>query len=111
MTTALVDVEGDDGTASIEHAWLAPAFRSWSIEAALDRIRCPVLAIQGDRDEYGTLLQAEGIAARVPGTCVEALPGCGHSPKRDRTAAVTAAIAAFIAAHATTTTHEREVTR
>ena len=92
-------------------AWLAPAFRSWSIEAALDRIRCPVLAIQGDRDEYGTLLQVEGIAARVPGTHVEVLPGCGHSPQRDRPAAVTAAIAAFVAAHATTTTHEGEVTR
>lgn len=92
-------------------AWLAPAFRSWTIEAALDRIRCPVLAIQGDRDEYGTLRQVDGIAARVPGTRVEVLSGCGHSPQRDQPAVVTAAIAAFVAAHATTTPHEGEVTR
>jgi pimeloyl-ACP methyl ester carboxylesterase len=91
-------------------AWLAPAFRTWSIEAMLDRIRCPVLAIQGERDEYGTLAQVEGIAARVRGARVEVLPGCGHSPQRDQPAAVTTAIAAFVAANATSTTHE-EVTR
>ncbi len=65
-------------------AWLAPEFRLWSIESLLVRIACPVLAIQGVDDEYGTLAQIEGIAARVPGTRLLALPGCGHSPHRDR---------------------------
>jgi pimeloyl-ACP methyl ester carboxylesterase len=46
--------------------WLSPAFRDWSIEAMLARLRCPVLAIQGADDEYGTLAQVEGIRARVP---------------------------------------------
>ncbi len=65
-------------------AWLAPGFRHWSIESLLVRIACPVLAIQGLGDEYGTLAQIEGIAARVPDTRLLALPDCGHSPHRDR---------------------------
>lgn len=64
--------------------WLAPAFRAWNIEAELDGIRCPALAIQGLDDEYGTLAQIEGIAARVPGTQLLPVPGCGHSPHRDQ---------------------------
>jgi pimeloyl-ACP methyl ester carboxylesterase len=43
--------------------WLDPAFRAWNIEAALDAIDCPVLAVQGEDDEYGTLEQIRGIAA------------------------------------------------
>lgn len=64
--------------------WLAPAFRAWNIEDGLEGIRCPVLAIQGLDDEYGTLAQIEGIAARVPGTQLLPIPGCGHSPHRDQ---------------------------
>ncbi|HYA59080.1 MAG TPA: alpha/beta fold hydrolase, partial [Burkholderiaceae bacterium] len=37
--------------------WLLPPFREWSIEAELDSIRCPLLAVQGLDDEYGTLEQ------------------------------------------------------
>ena len=40
-------------------AWLAPAFRDWNIEADARRAsRCPVLAVQGEDDEYGTLAQS-----------------------------------------------------
>ncbi len=39
--------------------WLDPEFRSWNIEALLPSIRCPVLAIQGEDDEYGTMAQIE----------------------------------------------------
>ena len=74
------------------HIWLAPAFRTWSIEAEIGRIRCPLLAVQGEDDEYGTLAQIHGIAARVPGTRLLALPGCGHSPHRDQPDAVVAAV-------------------
>jgi pimeloyl-ACP methyl ester carboxylesterase len=34
--------------------WLDPAFRDWNIEALLPSIRRPILAIQGEEDEYGT---------------------------------------------------------
>lgn len=78
--------------------WLDPAFRTWSIEAELDRIACPVLAFQGLDDEYGTLEQIRGIARRIPTAQLLELPDCGHSPHRDQPAAVIAAVARFIAA-------------
>lgn len=80
--------------------WLAPEFRDWSIEAMLARLRCPVLAIQGVDDEYGTLAQVEGIRLRAPQTEVVVLDACGHSPHRDRPGALTRAITAFMGRHA-----------
>lgn len=64
--------------------WLTPAFRSWNIEDRLGAITCPVLAIQGEGDEYGTLEQIFGIARRVAGAQALPLPECGHSPHRDQ---------------------------
>jgi pimeloyl-ACP methyl ester carboxylesterase len=72
--------------------WLDPGFRAWSIEGDLDAIRCPLLAVQGLDDEYGTLAQIRGIAAHVPGTRLLELPDCGHSPHRDQSEAVIAAV-------------------
>lgn len=77
-------------------AWLSPAFRAWSIEAELPAIRCPVLAIQGLDDEYGTLEQVRGITRRVPTAQVLELPRCGHSPHRDQADAVVRAVQAFV---------------
>ncbi|MBI5269432.1 MAG: alpha/beta hydrolase [Burkholderiales bacterium] len=78
--------------------WLDPAFRSWSIGHELASIRCPVLAVQGRDDEYGTLDQVLGIAREVPGTEVLALPECGHSPHRDQPARLIDAVQRFVAA-------------
>ena len=72
--------------------WLNPAFRAWSIEADLSRVSCPVLAIQGMDDEYGSLEQIRGIARRVQGTKLLELPACGHSPHRDQPEAVIRAV-------------------
>jgi pimeloyl-ACP methyl ester carboxylesterase len=77
--------------------WLDPAFERWNIEAELATIACPVLAVQGLDDEYGTLEQIRGIARRVPGTRLLELPGCGHSPHRDQPQRLTAAASRFIA--------------
>lgn len=77
--------------------WLAPAFARWSISDRLPYIRCPVLAIQGVDDVYGTMAQIDGIAAALPGTGLLKLPACGHSPHRDQPDAVIAACQAFLA--------------
>lgn len=79
--------------------WLDPAFRDWNISDVVARITCPVLAIQGEGDEYGTMAQIDGIKAVVPATELLKLDRCGHSPHRDRQDAVIAASVAFIAAH------------
>jgi pimeloyl-ACP methyl ester carboxylesterase len=65
-------------------AWLTPQFRDWSIADRLGSIACPLLAIQGVHDEYGTLEQIRGIARRKPGTALLELADCGHSPHRDQ---------------------------
>lgn len=77
--------------------WLSPDYRDWNIEAYLPKIRCPVLAIQGEGDEYATMRQIDAIAEQIPGTQLLKLPDCGHSPHRDQEAAVLAALAAFAA--------------
>lgn len=76
--------------------WLRPDFRRWSIEEFLPRIACPVLAIQGEDDEYGTRAQLDRIAAAVPDAEVLELRDCRHSPHRDQPEAVLAAIEAFV---------------
>jgi pimeloyl-ACP methyl ester carboxylesterase len=76
--------------------WISPAFRHWNIEDCLAKIRCPVLAIQGEDDEYATMRQVDVIAERIPATQLVKLARCGHSPQRDREAAVLAALTAFV---------------
>ena len=76
--------------------WLDPRFREWSIEGLLTKIHCPVLAIQGYDDEYGTMEHIESIARHVSGTELLKLSNCGHSPHRDQPAAVLAAATRFI---------------
>ena len=76
--------------------WLHPPFRAWSIEDEIAAIACPLLAVQGRDDEYGTLDQIRGIAKRVPQTQLLVLDDCGHSPQRDQPDALVAAAAAFI---------------
>ncbi|HEX5461477.1 MAG TPA: alpha/beta hydrolase [Steroidobacteraceae bacterium] len=76
--------------------WLSRKFRAWSIEEYLPRITCPILAIQGEDDEYGTMEQVERIARSVPGTRVVKLRTCGHSPHRDQPAIVLDEAASWI---------------
>jgi pimeloyl-ACP methyl ester carboxylesterase len=87
----------DDAFLGWADVWLGPAFRSWSIEDLLDRIAAPLLLIQGEDDEYGTLAQLDRIQAGVKGpTRRLVLSQCGHSPHRDQEAAVVDAIVAFV---------------
>lgn len=76
--------------------WLAPEYRDWNIENRLAAIRCPVLAIQGEDDEYASMRQIDVIAEQVPATRLLKLAACGHSPHKDQMPAVLAAISAFV---------------
>ena len=81
--------------------WLHPPFKQWTIEREIEAIACPLLAIQGTGDEYGTLEQIRGIARRLPKTQLLELADCGHSPQRDQAERVIAAAADFIDEHRT----------
>jgi pimeloyl-ACP methyl ester carboxylesterase len=76
--------------------WLSPAFRDWSLEEYLPAIPCPILAIQGEADEYGTMDQVERIRKGAQDVEVLALPAAGHSPHKDRPEAVRGAIRQFV---------------
>jgi len=78
-------------------AWLDPAFLDWNIEECLPRIRCPVLAIQGEADEYGSMAQLDAIQRQVGGPCeLLKLPQCGHSPHKDQPEKVVEAVGRFV---------------
>ena len=76
--------------------WLHPDFRAWSIEDETRRVRCPVLAIQGEDDEYGTMAQIERIAELAPDVDLVRLADCRHSPHRDQPEAVIEALVRFV---------------
>src|SRR5262249_28453150 len=77
--------------------WLNPHFRSWNIEEFVPKIQVPMLLIQGDRDQYGTLNQIDAIARRsVASIRSLILKECGHSPQLEQTPAVVTAIADFV---------------
>lgn len=78
------------------HIWLAPAFEAWNIERELPAITCPVLAVQGLDDEYGSIEQIRGIARLAPQTQLLELPGCRHSPHRDQPSLLMGAVGCFI---------------
>ena len=76
--------------------WLDPGFRGWSIAAELANIQCPLLAVQGLDDEYGTLAQIHSIARHVPQARLLELAHCGHAPHRDQADVLTVAVQGFI---------------
>lgn len=77
-------------------AWLGSAFATWSIRDVLGAIDCPILAIQGDQDQYGTLEQVRGIARFASQTRVIELADCGHWPHREKTESVLRELTEFI---------------
>jgi pimeloyl-ACP methyl ester carboxylesterase len=86
----------DDAFRGWNDIWLDPRFRDWNIEAEAARITCPILVIQGENDEYGTLAQVESIATRAPRMQALMLPDAGHSPHRDAVRTVVDRVATFI---------------
>lgn len=81
--------------------WLAPDFADWNLDDELRRVRCPVLAIHGDGDEYGSLAHPQRIAAlTAPHSALEILPGCGHVPHREQADAVLSRVAGWLRANA-----------
>jgi pimeloyl-ACP methyl ester carboxylesterase len=78
-------------------AWLDPNFRRWDITEQLAYIRVPILIVQGEADQYGTVRQIE--AAQRDCYCpveVALLPGARHSPQREAPAATLKAISEFV---------------
>ncbi|MBZ9538869.1 alpha/beta hydrolase [Modicisalibacter tunisiensis] len=77
--------------------WLDEAFRDWDLAGVMSRVPCPLLALHGDRDEYGSSRHPERLVAHAAGPAMlRLLPGCGHVPHRERPEAVIEAVVAFL---------------
>jgi pimeloyl-ACP methyl ester carboxylesterase len=78
--------------------WLAPGFDGCELRAALPRITCPTLVVQGADDAYGSTEQVTRITEEVSGPVeTRLLPGCGHQPHLEQRATAIAATTDFIA--------------
>ena len=78
-------------------SWLHPGFAAWSLKSVLPQVRCPVLAIHGMHDEYGTSVHPETIGELSAGPAqVAILPDTFHVPHRERPEAVIELVCAFL---------------
>nr|WP_264434398.1 alpha/beta hydrolase [Flavobacterium agricola] len=77
--------------------WLRPDYKTWNIEYLLPAITCPLLFIQGDLDEYGTLLQVEKTIAQVSGPAeTYIIPQTKHTPHKENSALVSQKVIAYL---------------
>lgn len=78
-------------------SWLIPEFASWSIASVLPQVICPVLAIHGIHDEYGTTRHPEMIGRLSTGPSrVEIIPDTYHVPHRERPDMILKLVAEFL---------------
>lgn len=64
--------------------WTREDYRTWNIEYLLKNITAPLLFVQGESDEYGTLDQVEKTITQVSGSAEKyIIPGIGHTPHKE----------------------------
>lgn len=77
--------------------WLSDDFRNWNIEEHLKAVQCPILAIQGVEDYFGTEKQILSIVDKSTGRAEKLLiHGCGHTPHFQAPKKVMPAMTGFI---------------
>lgn len=77
--------------------WTRDDFRDWNIESFLSGISCPLLFVQGEADEYGTMEQAEKTVGQVSGrSTLYRIPDTGHTPHKEAPETVLAVVKSFI---------------
>lgn len=76
--------------------WQQPHFAKWNIELEVGTIKCPILAIQGDSDEYGTLDQIYDIEKLNPNATAVTIPECGHWPHKEKPQLLIKTVADFL---------------
>lgn len=77
--------------------WLSPGFRFWDIRRELESVSCPLLLIQGDKDDYGSLEQIKEVCRRARGECTQKVfSKTGHFPHHEKKKEVIDAIAYFL---------------
>jgi len=77
--------------------WQLPEFAGWSLDPYLERVTCPVLAIHGDQDEFGSVEFPRRIVSNAKGkTQLAVFENCGHIPHRERKIEVLKLVSSFL---------------
>src|SRR5690606_15491618 len=76
-------------------AWLDPGFRDWDIGETLAFVRVPILIVQGEHDQYGTVKQIEIAKDECYCPVEVALLDAKHAPQREAPQATLAAVSEF----------------
>jgi pimeloyl-ACP methyl ester carboxylesterase len=79
--------------------WTSEAFSAWNITDAIKCISCPILAIQGTEDQYGSLTQIRQIAALAsasPEVNLLEIADCKHLPHLEKPEIVLAQCTSFL---------------
>ena len=93
----LHDARGAEVLSAWSDHWLSDVHGRWNIMDQLPAVRCPLLVIQGDGDEFGTQAQVDSITSRVPHAQSWIVPDCGHTPHSQVEAAFIERVTAFLA--------------
>lgn len=79
------------------NTWLSPEFANWSLRDILPHVHCPVLAIHGEHDEYGSTRNPELIVELSAGPAqLEIIPETQHVPHRENESHIVQKIAHFL---------------
>ena len=77
--------------------WQSPEFAGWSLDQYLETVTCPVLAIHGDQDDFGSVEFPRRIVRNAKGpTQLAIFENCGHIPHRERKAEILTLVSAFL---------------
>jgi len=79
--------------------WLTDLHAGWDIRSHLPAVRAPVLAVQGEEDEFGTQAQVDSILQGVAGSSSWIAPQCGHTPHAQAEDAFLEKVSVFLQAH------------
>ncbi len=89
-TNLLMSLEKYHGSKTSElfrlwhETWLSDYFAQWSIVDLLKNIQCPVLAFQGENDEFGSVAQLEILRKEIKtAVTIHEIPNAAHTPRKE----------------------------
>jgi pimeloyl-ACP methyl ester carboxylesterase len=77
--------------------WLSEAFADWNLDTVLAKVRCPLLSLHGDQDEFGSAAHPRRFTTLSGGpSAMQLLPACGHVPHREHPEKVLSEVTRFL---------------
>lgn len=80
--------------------WLSDYFAQWTIVPLLHNITCPVLAFQGEKDEFGSIEQLNILKKEIPtSVTIAEIRLAGHTPRKEAEEETMKCVKEFVAKH------------